>query len=162
MSVTVVIPTHDRLALLHRVLAGLSTQGGDFEVVVVSDGSTDGTAEYLRGDATPVPVIAIVQANKGPAAARNAGIEHAHGDLVVFLDDDVVPGSGWLKAHVDAHRRLGADRVVVGPMLDAPDHVYSPWVAWEQAMLARQYRAMERTIPAISSAVLHRQCIRAS
>ena len=145
-AVSVVIPTFNRRERLQRVLGGLAAQAydGALEVVVVSDGSTDGTAEHLASGATPLPVVALVQPNSGPAVARNRGVEGATGELVIFLDDDVVPGPSLVAAHVAAHRRLGADVVVIGPMLDPPDHPMSPWVRWEQAMLAKQYDAMER------------------
>ena len=141
---SVVVPTFNRRDRLHRVLSALAAQDVDepFEVIVVSDGSTDGTNDYLRSDAVPLPVVTVAQDNQGPAAARNAGIERASGDLVVFVDDDVVAEPGLLRAHWEAHGHLGDRVVVIGPMLDPPDHSMSPWVAWEQAMLAKQYDDM--------------------
>lgn len=145
-TVSVVIPTFDRRERLHRVLAALADQTFDrgLEVVVISDGSTDGTNEYLASGKTPLPVVSVEQANQGPAAARNRGVALATGDLVVFVDDDVVPARGLIDAHVAAHERLGPCFVVIGPMLDPPDHRMSPWVRWEQAMLAKQYTAIAR------------------
>ncbi len=144
--VSVVIPTFNRRQRLHRVLAGLAAQtfDGDVETVVVSDGSTDGTDAYLASGATPLPVVSATQENQGPAVARNHGVELATGDLVVFIDDDVVPDRGLISAHVAAHARLGDDVVVIGPMLDPPDHRMSMWIQWEQSMLAKQYTAMTR------------------
>ena len=80
-TVSVVIPTYDRLPRLGRVLAGLAAQDldGSFEVVVVDDGSTDGTDEYLRSGAPPLPVVASTQENQGPGAARNRGVDLAAG-----------------------------------------------------------------------------------
>ena len=145
-TVSVVIPTFNRRQRLHRVLSGLAAQtfDGDVETVVVSDGSTDGTDTYLASGATPLPVVSATQPNQGPAVARNHGVELATGDLVVFIDDDVVPDRGLISAHVAAHARLGDDVVVIGPMLDPPDHRMSMWIRWEQAMLAKQYTAMTR------------------
>jgi GT2 family glycosyltransferase len=145
-TVSVVIPTFDRCQRLHRVLVGLATQTfhGNVEVVVVSDGSTDGTDEYLASGDTPVSVVSATQANQGPAAARNRGVDLATGDLVLFIDDDVVPDRGLISAHVAAHARLGDEVVVIGPMLDPPDHQMSMWIRWEQTMLAKQYTAMTR------------------
>ncbi|MGH9134918.1 MAG: glycosyltransferase family 2 protein, partial [Ilumatobacteraceae bacterium] len=145
-TVSVVIPTFNRRQRLHRVLLALADQTycGDLEVVVVSDGSTDGTDEYLTSGGTPLAVVASAQPNQGPAVARNRGVDLATRQLVVFIDDDVVPDRGLIKAHVDNHAALGADHVVIGPMLDPPDHEMSPWVRWEQAMLAKQYAAMAR------------------
>lgn len=145
-TMSVVIPTFNRRDQLVDVLRALAHQdtSASFEVIVVSDGSTDGTDEYLRSDKTPVPIVTRFQQNRGPAAARNVGIASASGEYVVFLDDDVVAGPSLLRAHLDAHRRLGDAVVVIGPMRDPDDRVLSSWVAWEQEMLAKQYDAMER------------------
>jgi GT2 family glycosyltransferase len=62
--------------------------------------------------------------------------------LIVFVDDDVVADPALIRVHRDAHARLGDRCVVIGPMLDPPDHAMSPWIAWEQAMLAKQYDDM--------------------
>lgn len=143
---TVVIPTYNRVDRLRRVLTALAGQAArePFEVVVVSDGSTDGTDEYLASDALPIDVTAVSQANSGPAVARNRGIETAGGDLIVFIDDDLVPSPTMLAEHLAAHDSLGDDVVVIGPMTDPPDHDFSPWTDWEQRMLRKQYDAMER------------------
>ena len=141
---SVVLPTYNRRERLHKVLQSLADQDLDeaFEVVVVSDGSSDGTDDDLRSGATPIPVLARFQDNQGPASARNLGVEMARGDIVLFIDDDVVADRALLRRHLDAHRRLGDKTVVIGPMLNAPDFPYSAWVAWEQAKLAEQYQAM--------------------
>ena len=98
---SVVIPTFNRMDVLPEVLAALEAQEGapDFEVVVVDDGSTDGTAEWLEQGSWRVPVQAVSQENAGPAAARNRGVTLASGGRVAFLGDDTVPSRGWLAAH---------------------------------------------------------------
>jgi glycosyltransferase involved in cell wall biosynthesis len=145
-SVSVVIPTFNRIDRLRRVLDALAVQtypADRMQVVVVSDGSTDGTNDFLLSDDVPCRVLTLLQDNAGPAAARNAGLAAASGELVVFVDDDVLPEPNLVATHVDAHVD-GTDRVVIGPMLTPPDHVMSPWVAWEQTMLGKQYDALER------------------
>ena len=115
-EVSVVIPTYNRLDVLPEVLAALATQrtAVPFEVVVVDDGSSDGTAGWLEEWKPPFPGRWIQQENSGPAAARNAGVEAATGRLVAFLGDDTVPAAGWLAAHRQAHRERGdADHVAV-------------------------------------------------
>jgi glycosyltransferase involved in cell wall biosynthesis len=143
---SVVIPTYNRRTRLHRVLDALARQvGGEgFETVVVSDGSVDGTNADLEQGCVALPVVACFQPNSGPSAARNRGVEAASGELIIFLDDDVVPEPGFVAAHISAHQRLGERAVVVGPMLTPSDHRMSPWIAYEQAMLAKQYDAMTR------------------
>ena len=146
-DVSIVIPTYDRRERLHRVLSALASQAAvGFEVVVVSDGSTDGTDEYLRSADTPLAIVSERQENAGPAAARNLGVKLASRALLLFIDDDVMPTPELVGAHVAAHERLGDRVVVIGPMLNPPDHRMSPWVRWEQTMLQKQYGALERGV----------------
>lgn len=111
---SVVIPTYDRLDVLPEVLAALGAQeglGGDappsFEVVVVDDGSTDGTWLWLEAHRCDfgVPIRIFRQENAGPAQARNWGVTRAQGDRLAFLGDDTVPSTGWLARHDHAYRQ---------------------------------------------------------
>lgn len=106
---SVVIPTYNRLEVLPEVLRALEAQTGapDFEVIVVDDGSTDGTAVWLQGWHGRRPFRVLSQPNRGPAAARNAGVAAAQGRWVAFLGDDTVPTPGWLAGHRQAHRQRG-------------------------------------------------------
>jgi glycosyltransferase involved in cell wall biosynthesis len=108
---SVVIPTHNRLEVLVEVLQSLEFQheAPAFEVVVVDDGSTDGTADWLRSRGFRMPLRVLVQENHGPAAARNTGVAAASGRWVAFLGDDTVPSAGWLAAHRAAHAKRGDD-----------------------------------------------------
>jgi len=147
MDISIVIPTYNRLHSLKRVLTGLENQTlspAEFEVVVVSDGATDGTNDFLTSWQTALNLRPVFQANSGVAAARNAGFQTAVGDLIVFLDDDVVPAPQLLAEHVRIHAAQGDQVVVLGPMLTPPEFVMAPWVQWEQAMLVKQYTAMSR------------------
>lgn len=86
--VSVIIPTHNRWPMLREAVDSVAAQRYcDFEIVVVDDGSADGTAEKLAaqyGDAVRV----VAQARRGVAAARNLGVERARGDYLAFLDSD--------------------------------------------------------------------------
>lgn len=144
-TISVVVPTYNRRHQLHRTLVGLAAQvgaGRTFETIVVSDGSTDDTDDYLRQGRTPVPVVALDQPNSGPAAARNRGVEAANGELIVFVDDDVVPAPRLVAGHLSAHESFGDGLVSIGPMLTPSDARLSPWVQWEQRMLYKQYDSM--------------------
>jgi GT2 family glycosyltransferase len=139
------MPTYNRVDQLRAALTGLAGQQGlaePVEVVVVSDGSTDGTDEYLSSSAVPLPVVALSQPNAGPAAARNRGVDAARGALVLFVDDDTVAEPDLVAAHLRRHSSPDDDLVVLGPMLTPDDYTMSPWVQWEQDMLTKQYDAM--------------------
>jgi GT2 family glycosyltransferase len=87
MLFSVVIPTYNRVHLLARTLDSVWRQNfTDFEVVVVDDGSNDGTQDYLRSLGDRIRIVQ--QANGGPGAARNAGVRAASGKYVALLDSD--------------------------------------------------------------------------
>jgi len=144
LAVSIVVPTFQRRARLARMLDALAAQpaGDGFEVIVVDDGSTDGTWEWLSDARPPFAMRSFTQAHLGPAAARNRGVAESRAPLVLFLDDDVVPEEGLIQAHVGAHARV-SDAVVIGPMLPPDANWRRPaWIRWEEEMLLAQYRAM--------------------
>lgn len=97
MFISVIVPTYNRLALLQRTLDSLFRQDyPDFEIIVVNDGSTDGTHEYLSGAAVPGNFKYLHHENRGLAATRKRGLEHARGDIIAFTDDDCVVPPNWL------------------------------------------------------------------
>jgi GT2 family glycosyltransferase len=147
LTASVVVPTYNRCERLRRVLGALAAQTAprdSFEVIVVSDGSTDGTDEYLHGGEMPLDVVAVAQPNSGPGPARNAGVERARGRLVVFIDDDVVAAPDLVEQHVRSHEQDGGRLIVMGPMLTPEDFTPTAWIQWEQDKLEQQYEAMKR------------------
>ena len=120
-EVSVVVPTYNRMDVLPEVLQALEQQvdAPESEVIVVDDGSDDGTWDWLCTfrKTTTLPALTIHrQENTGPAAARNWGVKAAQGDRVAFLGDDTVPSEGWLARHqaaAKAHAEHG-DVAVIG------------------------------------------------
>jgi glycosyltransferase involved in cell wall biosynthesis len=120
---SVVIPTYNRLPILEKCLRALEWQQlraesvvVGYEVVLVDDGSTDGTLEWLEAHRSEFPHLrTFAQNHQGPAAARNLGVEQAQGDTIIFIDSDLVVTEGFLQAHADAlvrgQQQLGSDRV---------------------------------------------------
>jgi len=122
-DLSVVIPTCNRREVLRRTLDALARQTLDperFEVIVVDDGSTDGTDAMVRSLATSFPLRYEHAPNAGLAAARNRGLRHASRSVVVFLDDDVIPVEGFLEAHHHAHLEA-PDVVVLGSLPFHPE-----------------------------------------
>lgn len=95
-SVSVIIPTHNRAGLVMEAVGSVLSQTyRDFEVVVVDDGSTDGTADVLKPYHGRVRYIH--QPHRGVSAARNVGIQFARGEFFAFLDSDDL----WVKSKLD-------------------------------------------------------------
>jgi lipopolysaccharide/colanic/teichoic acid biosynthesis glycosyltransferase/GT2 family glycosyltransferase len=93
--ISVIVPAFNAGEVLPACLAALQAQSlppEDYEVIVVDDGSTDGTFALAAG----APVRAIQVPHGGPAAARNAGVQAARGSLLAFTDSDCVPTPDWL------------------------------------------------------------------
>ncbi len=124
---SVLIATHDRRRMLERCLAALAAQSEDpaaFEVVVADDGSSDGTAAALAERRTAFALRVLSLARGGKAAALNAAIEAARGEVCLFIDDDVIASPQLVAEHLAAHRReprtLGVGAITQQPT-DARD-----------------------------------------
>lgn len=120
---SIVVATHNRARSLDRLLHSLTQQRTDlsFEVIVVDDASTDETPGVLDAAARDLPLdlhVLRLDANGGPATARNRGWRAARSELVCFTDDDCVPHAGWVDGLVQASE--GAD-IVQGRTVPAPD-----------------------------------------
>ena len=103
---SVIIPTFQRKVLLERALRALTMQTippANYEVIVSIDGSEDGTQELVAGFQAPYALRGIWQSHRGRAAACNAGIYAAAGELLVLLDDDMEPLPACLENHAVAH-----------------------------------------------------------
>ncbi|MFT5193116.1 MAG: glycosyltransferase involved in cell wall biosynthesis [Cellvibrionaceae bacterium] len=148
-KLSIVLPTYNRKQQLMQVIDGLESQTfnkDDFEVIIVSDGSTDGTHQCMEQLKTPLNLSWFKQTNQGVAATRNHGFAKARGEIILFIDDDVVPDKDLLTQHYQTHLEAGMlkNLVVIGPMLSPPNHQYKPWVEWEQSMLYKQYDSINR------------------
>lgn len=124
---TITIASYQRRTALLRLLHALDDQLSadevlrrDLEIVVVLDGSTDGSREEVERTSWVVPTRVIWQPNRGLAAARNVGLAAAEGGLVWFLDDDLIPSPGLVERHREAHHPA-EPRVVVGPCRIPPE-----------------------------------------
>lgn len=90
MVISVVVPTFNRREVVKRTVESLFAQdfpSADYEIIVVVDGSRDGTADALRALKAPCRFQIVEQANKGLAGARNSGAQAAGAELLLFLDD---------------------------------------------------------------------------
>lgn len=103
-KVSVVVATHNRLERLKTLLGALDRQTLDrdqFEVIVIDNGTSDGTSDFLS-TAVGIKVLRREVSN-GPAEARELGWRQAQADLIAFTDDDCRPEPEWLEEALDAH-----------------------------------------------------------
>lgn len=120
---SLIIPTYNRREALQecfRHLAGLRFPRDRYEVVLVDDGSTDGTPEMVAEHGHDLPLRFLRQQNAGAGAARNAAIRAATGEFCLFVDDDVLVDPDLLLEHREAHR--AEPRLLVrGPVINIPE-----------------------------------------
>ncbi len=122
-KLSVIVSTYNRRdVLISRCLPSIFAQDlptDQFEVILIVDGSTDGTGAALRELDPPCTLRIVEQPNGGLSRARNNGITLAKGELVMFIDDDIVCEPDVFRLHVEAH--AGKDSVVVhGAIYQAP------------------------------------------
>jgi GT2 family glycosyltransferase len=141
LVVSVVVATFNRRESLRQLLESLAQQTLSptlFEVVIASDGSTDGTAELVRGLSLSRKNLKLLELkNRGPGAARNAGARAARGRYLAFTDDDCLASEDWLEQLLLVFERTGAvgvqgrtttDRAARTPLTHEIE-VLSSWLA---------------------------------
>jgi GT2 family glycosyltransferase/SAM-dependent methyltransferase len=102
-AISVIIPTYNRRATLDRCLQALAAQTlspSRFEVVIVDDGSTDDTQEFLSKQQMPFNLSVYQQKNQGPGAARKLAVEQAKGKYLLLTNDDTIADPNLLKEHL--------------------------------------------------------------
>lgn len=116
-KISVIIPVHNRAQLLGQTLRALLNQTHQAdEIIVVDDGSTDGSGDAARAYGSSVQVITTP--NNGPARARNRGLALARGDYIQFMDSDDLPTPHFLQSRFTAISQSNAD-IAYGPWLPA-------------------------------------------
>lgn len=110
---SVVIPLYNKRDCIQKTIGCVLAQTfGDYEIIVVDDGSTDGSLEIVKAIADE-KVKVFTQPNKGVSAARNTGISHASGEIIAFLDADDIWDSSYLQKQYDLISKY-PDAVVYG------------------------------------------------
>jgi glycosyltransferase involved in cell wall biosynthesis len=111
MFISVVIPTYNRLPILQQCLRALEQQQlaepiSGYEVVLVDDGSTDATVDWVSAQAAALPHLRLIrQRHGGPAEGRNRGVQEAQGEVIVFIDSDLVVTPDFLLSHARTLQR---------------------------------------------------------
>jgi glycosyltransferase involved in cell wall biosynthesis len=135
-SISVIIPTYNRASLLSMAIEGFMAQRSPYlirELLVIDDGSTDNTEEMVQAMAqrSAIPIRYLRQSNRGPSAARNYGIREASSELILFTDDDVIPGAGLVEQHVQWHNQNPQCSTAVLGFLTWHPHLHAtPFMRW--------------------------------
>lgn len=133
---TIIIPTHNRREILRKAIAGYQAQSAlekISELIVVDDGSTDSTSSVVAelSARSRVPIQYLRQENRGPAAARNAGIRAAAGAQILFTDDDIIPGPDLVAEHARWHSKFpDKETAVLGRVTWSPNLRLTPFMRW--------------------------------
>jgi glycosyltransferase involved in cell wall biosynthesis len=128
-ALSVVIPTFNRANTLKKTLESLINQSLDkelFEIVIVDDGSNDGTAEMVADFNKHLKnhIRYFWQENKYPGSARNLGIMEAKSPIVLLMDDDIIPNKDHLRLHLELHLKYPEPEVAVrGARMPGPGGV---------------------------------------
>ena len=129
MEVSVVIATYNRRGLLDRCLECLFRQDypkDQYEIIVVDDGSSDGTKEMVEGKSSSCGLKYLKhKERRGQSRAKNLGINHAHGEVIIFIDDDVLCPPQFIREHLRYHKKY--DNIIVdGPAIntDRTDNLF--------------------------------------
>lgn len=120
MDASIIIATYNRKDLLAACLRCLDQQthpAGKYEVIVVDDGSTDGSVEMVQEWPAKYELRCIAAGHQGPGPARNLGVNAATGEFVIFLDSDAFAAPGFVAEHVSSHRAAGRPIFVDGPAI---------------------------------------------
>lgn len=145
--ISVIIPTYNRRDSVERALHALAHQTlapETYEVIISIDGSQDGTREMAAAFSAPYRLDCIWQPNQGRAAACNAGIRIAQGDVLVILDDDMEPAPDCLERHSHAHP-IGSRLGVIGAVPMVCANTDPPVAAYVAAKFNRHLATLARS-----------------
>ena len=125
---SVVVPTYNRLPILQKCLAALEKQtiAQPYEILVIDDGSSDGTVEFLTVNQDHYPHLRLLtQDHAAAATARNYGIDSAKGKYIAFVDSDITVNPEYLQAHTETlaqgEKVYSYGRIIDTSNLEAPD-----------------------------------------
>ncbi len=151
-TVSVIFPTYNRCDVVRTTLEHLTAQDYPAELVeiLVCDNSADGTPDMVREMAASAATsIRLLSSNERlPAVKRNQGLAEATGELVVFLNDDVWVGPGFLRAHAATHAANPDPVAVLGLVEQSPAMPQDPFVEWYQPfayheLTGREHQSVE-------------------
>ena len=143
MMISIIVPTYNRVKDLSRLFDALVHQEdihkNETEIIVVDNNSTDSTSEFITNASRdmPLPLVYLFEKKQGKTYALNTGIKCAKGEIIIFLDDDVIPEKKWFVSIADTFKNDHRVNMACGKILplDMPSNLPS-WCEW------RRFRAV--------------------
>jgi len=135
-QLSIIIPTYNRKEVLLKALEGYRHQTAlaeILEILVVDDGSTDGTEAAVAAfsQTSPITIRYHPRQNSGQAAARNSGIRAAIGRVLLFTDDDIIPRPTLVAEHTAWHQKYPGDNfAILGKVVWSPELHPTPFMEW--------------------------------
>jgi glycosyltransferase involved in cell wall biosynthesis len=144
---SVIIPTLNREVFLRNLLESLSKQQTDyaFEVIVVNDSPQDDLSPLELEFSDIGTKVVNLREDHGRSVARNAGVRHSDGDILIFLDDDMTVSEDFITRHMDAH--VESSCAVIGNVRSAPQYARDPFARYIERQGARKRKPGERIPP---------------
>jgi glucosyl-dolichyl phosphate glucuronosyltransferase len=147
MRLTVAICTHNRSKLLARTLESLTRvavpPGATWEVVVVDNASTDATPATIRRFETSLPLRPVMEPRTGLSHARNAAIDAAGGEYIIWIDDDVIVDRRWMAAYREAFSRWPTASFFGGPIVPLFEGAPPSWLGRAMRHVGAAYAALD-------------------
>ncbi len=146
-SASIIIPTYMRRKHLTNLLSSLTRQTGSlaFEVIVVQDGPIEDLSSLeIEFSDINVKVFSLPE-KRGRASARNLGIAHSHGEILIFLDDDMTVNEGFVQAHLSAHKDNRT--VAIGNVVAPPEYATHPLARYIERQGAKKLKRLEDLPP---------------
>ncbi len=137
VEVSIIIPTYNRKNILKKCLNALFAQvlsKEQYEIIIVDDGSTDGTNNMINEEIqknSDIRIRYFKQENKGPASARNLGINNSIGDIILFIGDDIIATPKLLNQHIVFHYKYPQNNIaILGYVTWSPEIKITPFMFW--------------------------------
>jgi len=136
IQLSVIIPTYNRKEILRSCVYALFAQNishNKYEILVIDDGSNDGTKKMIEDmiEKAPVSLRYFKQFKKGPAAAKNIGIKNSRGEIVLFINDDIIATPSLINEHLKFHDKNPDKKIaVLGYATWHPKLKITPFMYW--------------------------------
>ena len=150
MKVSIIIPIYNAENHLHKCIGSVVSQTyGDLEIILINDGSTDGSESICRSyEEKDTRIKLISQKNAGVSAARNAGLDACTGELITFVDSDDHVSEDYVEYLTDLMGRYDSDIVCSGQNED-PDLLDEPVVIEGPEACLKEYLTSNRIYAAV-------------